>query len=114
LSSKQTFAWLVSDMSELTQDQQDKLDAAAFRRLLSHLDNRKDVQNIDLMILADFCRNCLGDWYREAAEANGIEMSKEDARARVYGMPYSEWKANHQTEATPEQMEAFKARKPSH
>lgn len=99
-------------MTNLTPEQQDKLDAAAFRRLLSHLDNRKDVQNIDLMILADFCRNCLGDWYREAAEANGVEMSKDEARERVYGMPYPEWKANHQTEATPEQMAAFKARRP--
>ena len=99
-------------MTTLTQEQQDKLDAAAFRRLLSHLDNRKDVQNIDLMILADFCRNCLGDWYLEAAEAEGLDMSKEAARERVYGMPYAEWKANHQTEATPEQMAAFKARRP--
>ncbi len=98
-------------MADLTQDQQDKLDAAAFRRLLSHLDNRKDVQNIELMILADFCRNCLGDWYREAAEAEGIEMSKETARERVYGMPYGEWKAKFQGEATPEQMAAFKARR---
>lgn len=100
-------------MADLTQDQQDKLDAAAFRRLLSHLDNRKDVQNIELMILADFCRNCLGDWYREAAEAAGLDMSKDAARERVYGMPYAEWKANHQTEATPEQMAAFQARKSS-
>ncbi|MEO1408166.1 MAG: DUF1244 domain-containing protein [Pseudomonadota bacterium] len=97
-------------MSELTQEQKDRLDAAAFRRLLSHLDNRKDVQNIDLMILADFCRNCLGDWYREAAEAEGIDMSKEDARARVYGMPYSDWKSLHQKPATDEQMAAFNAR----
>lgn len=99
-------------MTKLTQNQQDKLDAAAFRRLLSHLDNRKDVQNIELMILADFCRNCLGDWYREAAEAEGIEMTKDAARERIYGMPYAEWKAKHQTEATPEQMAAFKARRP--
>lgn len=98
-------------MADLTPEQQDKLDAAAFRRLLSHLDNRKDVQNIELMILADFCRNCLGDWYREAAEADGIAMSKEDARARVYGMPYAEWKEKFQGEATPEQMAAFKARR---
>ncbi|MEM7663212.1 MAG: DUF1244 domain-containing protein [Pseudomonadota bacterium] len=97
-------------MSELTQEQKDRLDAAAFRRLLSHLDNRKDVQNIDLMILADFCRNCLGDWYREAAEVEGIEISKEDARARVYGMPYSDWKSLHQKPATDEQMAAFNAR----
>ncbi len=99
-------------MADLTQDQQDKLDAAAFRRLLSHLDNRKDVQNIDLMILADFCRNCLGNWYREAAEADGIEMSQDQARERVYGMPYVAWKEKYQTEATPEQMAAFKARRP--
>lgn len=98
-------------MAELTPEQQDKLDAAAFRRLLSHLDNRKDVQNIDLMILADFCRNCLGDWYREAAEAEGLEMSKDAARERVYGMPYATWKEQFQGEATPEQMAAFKARK---
>lgn len=100
-------------MSDLSQAQQDRLDAAAFRRLLSHLDNRKDVQNIDLMILADFCRNCLGDWYREAAAAEGLEMSKDAARERVYGMPYAEWKETHQGEATPEQMAAFKARKPA-
>ena len=100
-------------MSALTQEQKDKLDAAAFRRLLSHLDNRKDVQNIDLMILADFCRNCLGDWYREAAEAEGLDMSKDEARARVYGMPYAEWKSNHQTKATPEQVAAFEARRSS-
>lgn len=98
-------------MAKLDPAQQDKLDAAAFRRLLSHLDNRKDVQNIELMILADFCRNCLGDWYREAAEAESIEMSKDEARERVYGMPYSEWKAKHQGEATPEQLAAFNARR---
>lgn len=98
-------------MTDVTQAQQDKLDAAAFRRLLSHLDNRKDVQNIELMILADFCRNCLGDWYREAAEADGIKMTKDAARERVYGMSYAEWKDKYQGEATPEQMAAFKARK---
>ncbi|MEM1147741.1 MAG: DUF1244 domain-containing protein [Pseudomonadota bacterium] len=97
-------------MPDLTPADQDKLDAAAFRRLLSHLDNRKDVQNIDLMILADFCRNCLGDWYREAAEAHGIEMSKDHARERIYGMPYTEWKDKFQGEATAEQMAAFNAR----
>lgn len=97
-------------MTDLTDAQQDQLDAAAFRRLLSHLDNRKDVQNIDLMILADFCRNCLGDWYREAAADQGLDLSRDAARERVYGMPYTEWKAKHQSEATPEQMVAFKAR----
>ena len=100
-------------MVDLTQEQQNQLDAAAFRRLLSHLDNRKDVQNIDLMILADFCRNCLGDWYLEAAQANSVEMSKDTARERVYGMPHATWKEKYQGEATPEQMAAFKARKPS-
>lgn len=95
----------------LTQEQKDRLDAIAFRRLLAHLDARKDVQNIELMVLADFCRNCLGNWYREAAEAEGIEMSVEEARERIYAMPYAEWKAAYQTEATPEQMAAFEARR---
>ena len=94
----------------MDQDTQDKLDAAAFRRLLSHLDNRKDVQNIDIMILADFCRNCLGKWYKTAADDLGVEMSSEAARERIYGMPYAEWKAEYQAPATPEQMAAFEAR----
>jgi len=94
----------------MDQATQDKLDAAVFRRLLSHLDNRKDVQNIDLMILADFCRNCLGKWYKTAADENGVEMSSEDARERVYGMSYAEWKQNHQLPATPEQLAAFEKR----
>lgn len=98
-------------MPDLTDDMRDKLDAAAFRRLLSHLDSHKEVQNIDLMILADFCRNCLGDWYREAAEAQGVEMSKDEARERIYGIPYGEWKEKHQRPATPEQMAAFEARR---
>jgi len=95
----------------MDQSTQDKLDAAAFRRLLSHLDNRKDVQNIDLMILADFCRNCLGKWYKSAADDLGVEMSAEEARERVYGMPYAEWKENHQLPATPEQLAALEGRK---
>ena len=98
-------------MTDMSQETQDALDAAAFRRLLAHLYANKDVQNSDLMILADFCRNCLSDWYREAAEAEGIEMSKAAARERVYGMPYEQWKANHQGEATPDQLAALKARK---
>jgi hypothetical protein len=73
-----------------------ELDAAAFRRLLAHLDAHKDVQNIDLMNTAGFCRNCLAKWYRAAAEERGIEVSDEAARERVYGMPYGEWKAKHQ------------------
>jgi uncharacterized protein len=85
-----------------------ELEAAAFRRLLRHLNvERSDVQNIDLMILAGFCRNCLSDWYREAAEAAGRPMSKDEARERVYGMPFAAWKAQHQREATPEQLAAF-------
>ena len=90
-------------------DAQQAMEAAAFRRLLDHLRSHKEVQNIDLMILADFCRNCLADWYREAGAAEGVEISKAEAREYVYGMPYEEWKANHQPEATPEQMAAFKA-----
>lgn len=97
-------------MSSLDQQTQDALDAATFRRLLSHLDNNKDVQNIDLMILADFCRNCLGKWYKNAADDQGVDISDEQARERVYGMPYSEWKANHQLPATSEQMAAFNAK----
>ncbi len=98
-------------MTKLTETQRDKIEAAAFRRLLSHLDNRKDVQNIDLMILADFCRNCLSTWYAEAAAEEGIEISKEAARERVYGMAYNAWKEQFQKPATEEQMAAMKARK---
>ncbi|MEM9740243.1 MAG: DUF1244 domain-containing protein [Pseudomonadota bacterium] len=98
-------------MAKLPDATRDKIEAAAFRRLLSHLDNRKDVQNIDLMILADFCRNCLGDWVREAAETEGLVLTRDEAREHVYGMPYGVWKDQYQSEATPEQMAAFKARK---
>ena len=87
-----------------------ELEAAAFRRLVAHLDENKDVQNIDLMNLANFCRNCLSKWYRAAAEDKGIEMDYEEAREVVYGMPYSDWKARYQIEATPEQRAAFDAR----
>ena len=91
----------------LTQEEQDKLDAAVFRRLLKHLDNNKDVQNIDLMILAGFCRNCFSKWYKAEAEQFDIDMDIDDARQRVYGMTYDEWKQNHQLPATPEQLAAF-------
>ncbi len=93
---------------------QTELEAAAFRRLVSHLQNRTDVQNIDLMILAGFCRNCLGDWYREAASEKGIDLSKDDARAHVYGMPPSEWKDKYQTDVPPEKMEQFKKAQSDH
>lgn len=92
-------------MSKL--EQNDALEAAAFRRLLAHLDERKDAQNIDLMNLAGFCRNCLSKWYKAAAEEKGIEIEYEDARELIYGMPYSEWKEKHQQKATPEQLAEF-------
>lgn len=85
-----------------------ELEAAAFRRLVEHLRTRGDVQNIDLMNLAGFCRNCLANWYGDAAEARGLALSKEEAREHVYGMPYEEWKARHQREASPEQQAAFR------
>ncbi|MGN6313881.1 MAG: DUF1244 domain-containing protein, partial [Rhodanobacteraceae bacterium] len=87
------------------QSDRTELEAAAFRRLLKHLNqDRNDVQNIDLMILAGFCRNCLADWYREAAAERGIEISRDQAREVIYGMPFAEWKAKYQKEATPEQL----------
>jgi hypothetical protein len=86
---------------------QESIEAAVFRRLLSHLDGRKDVQNIDLMNLAGFCRNCLSKWYAEAAAEEGVTVDKEQAREIVYGMPYADWKAQYQTEATPQQAAQF-------
>ncbi len=90
-----------------------ELEAAVFRRLLEHLDSRKDVQNIELMELAGFCRNCLSKWYVAAAEETGEKVDLEQAREMVYGMPYSEWKEKYQTEATPEQLAAFDKHKHS-
>ena len=89
-----------------------ELEAAAFRTLVEHLRRRTDVQNIDLMNLAGFCRNCLSKWYAAAAEERGEQVSYEDARELLYGMPYGEWKARYQTEATREQMAAFKEQNP--
>ena len=83
------------------------LEAASFRRLVAHLRERKDVQNIDMMIVAGFCRNCLGDWYREAAADKGVNIEKEAARELIYGMPPAEWKARYQKSASPEQLAAF-------
>lgn len=86
-----------------------ELQAAVFRRLLQHLnEDRPDVQNIELMTQAGFCRNCLADWYREAAAERLLELSKDEAREAIYGMPFEAWKAKHQREATPEQLAAFK------
>ena len=93
----------------MTNEQQIQLQAAAFRRLLKHLDNRKDVQNIELMNIAGFCRNCLSKWMMAEAQELHIEMDYDQARECVYGMPYSEWKEKHQLPATPEQMTIFEA-----
>jgi hypothetical protein len=85
-----------------------ELEATVFRRLVGHLRSRSDVQNIDLMNLAGFCRNCLSDWLKEEADAKGTPMTKEKSREAVYGMPYETWKATHQGDASPEQLEAMK------
>ncbi len=97
-------------MTRLSEQDQEKLDAAVMRRLIDHLDANKDVQNIDLMILAGFCRNCLGKWYKAAADELGVDVSDGDARERIYGMPYGEWKEKYQTPASPEQLAAMDAR----
>ena len=91
-----------------------ELEAAVFERLVAHLRTRTDVQNIDLMSVAGFCRNCLGDWYREAAAEKGITLEKDEAREIVYGMPPREWKARYQKDATPEQMAAFEQAQTTH
>lgn len=93
----------------IDQKTQTELEAAVFRRLVEHLRGRTDVQNIDLMNLAGFCRNCLSNWYEEAAKSQGLAVSREDARERVYGMPYGDWKAKYQNEASPAQSTAFKS-----
>jgi hypothetical protein len=98
-------------MDEKTQTE---LEAAAFRRLVKHLRERTDVQNIDLMNLGGFCRNCLSNWLKDAADEKGIALDKEAAREHVYGMPYAQWKAKYQTEATPEQAAALKHSHPGH
>jgi len=99
-------------MSKMTREQQTELEAAAFRRLLQHLRERHDVQNIDLMNLAGFCRNCLSNWYQDAADAKGLEITRDEARHHVYGMPYEQWKAQHQKEASEAQKAAFEASRP--
>jgi hypothetical protein len=94
-------------MTELSKEQQTEFEAAAFRRLVNHLRERTDVQNIDLMNLAGFCRNCLSNWYLDAATEAGASLTKDQSRELVYGMPYEEWKARHQGEATAAQKTAF-------
>ena len=91
-----------------------ELEAAAFRGLVEHLQTRTDVQNIDLMNLAGFCRNCLSKWYQAAAKDHGIDMSQDTAREVVYGIPFAEWKAKYQKEASPQQQKAFEDSKPVH
>ena len=94
----------------MTKNSKIEFEAATFRQLLEHLQQHTEVQNIDLMILADFCRNCLAKWYAAAAQEQGAEISYEDAREIVYGMPYSEWKEKFQQKASPEQLEAYQRR----
>ena len=91
-----------------------ELEAAAFRRLLEHLRSRTDVQNIDMMNLAGFCRNCLSNWMKDAADARGVPMTKEESREAVYGMPFEDWKAKYQREASAEQKAAFEKSSQKH
>ncbi|KQQ40571.1 alkaline phosphatase [Methylobacterium sp. Leaf125] len=94
-------------MTEIDDATRTELEAAVFRRLVAHLQTRTDVQNIDLMNMAGFCRNCLSNWLKDAADERGLPMDKDESRERVYGMPFAEWKRLHQSEATPEQQAAF-------
>jgi hypothetical protein len=94
-------------MPDIDDKTRTELEAAVFRRLVEHLRGRTDVQNIDLMNLAGFCRNCLGNWMKDAADARGVALTKDESREAVYGMPYEEWKAKHQKESTPAQQAAF-------
>ena len=96
-------------MHNITEAQQTELEAAAFRRLIEHLDSRKDAQNIDLMILAGFCRNCLSKWYKAAADERDLDVSMDEAREKIYKVTYAQWKAEHQLEAAPEQLAAMAA-----
>jgi uncharacterized protein len=104
----------MTDVTGLDERTRTELEAAAFRTLVEHFRAHPEVQNIDLMNLAGFCRNCLSKWYRAAAEERGLAMSYEQAREIVYGMPYEEWKAKHQTEASPEQAAGFAASRSDH
>lgn len=97
-------------LSPMDTQQRTEIEAAAFRRLIAHLQSHNEVQNIELMLTADFCRNCLAKWYAAAAKDLGIETDYDEALEAVYGMPYAEWKAQYQKEATPDQLEAFKRR----
>jgi hypothetical protein len=104
----------MTEIAGLDERTRTELEAAAFRTLVEHLRAHPEVQNIDLMNLAGFCRNCLSKWYRAAAEQHGLTLSYDQAREIVYGMPYDDWKAQHQTEATPEQQAQFARSQPEH
>jgi hypothetical protein len=104
----------MAELADLDERTRTEVEAAAFRTLVEHFRAHPEVQNIDLMNLAGFCRNCLSKWYRAAAEQRGLELSYEQAREIVYGMPYAEWKAKHQTEATADQQARFAERQPEH
>jgi hypothetical protein len=99
-------------MSSIDPKTETELQAAAFRRLIAHMRQRTDVQNIDLMNLAGFCRNCLSNWYQDAAKDKGIALSKDEAREIIYGEPYADWRAKHQTEASPDKQAAFEQNRP--
>ena len=101
-------------MNDIDETTLSELEAAAFRRLLEHLRARTDVQNLDLMNLAGFCRNCLSNWLKDAADARGVPLTKDESREHVYGMPYEDWKARHQPEASPAQRAALAAGKGGH
>jgi uncharacterized protein len=101
-------------MTPIDEATRTELEAAAFRRLVEHLRTRTDVQNIDLMNLAGFCRNCLSNWLKDAADERGVPLSREESREHVYGMPYDEWKSRHQPEASAAQIGSFQKSKPTH
>ena len=99
-------------MRNLSEEQRRDFEAHAFRTLVEHLRKRTDVQNIDLMNLAGFCRNCLSNWYRDAADAAGVDLTKDESREIIYGMPYAEWQAKHQTEASDAKKAEFEKKRP--
>ena len=101
-------------MKDIDPETRTELEAAAFRRLIEHLRSRTDVQNIDLMNLAGFCRNCLSNWLKDAADERGVALTRDKSREHVYGMPYEEWKERYQREATTSQLENFEKSKPRH
>ena len=103
----------MTDQPKIPPATQTELEAAAFRRLVAHLRGRPDVQNIDMMTLSGFCRNCLANWVQDAANEKGIALSKDGARELIYGMPYKDWQASNQKDATPEQKAAYAAAKPA-